>query len=153
MSDLRDLYQEIIIDHGRHPRNFGILPEANLHKEGFNPLCGDKVIIHVQEKNGVVEKIMFEGTGCAISIASTSLMSEALKGKTKQEIESIFSDFHELVTHTQANEKVKERLGKLAVMSGVAEFPVRVKCATLGWHTLKAALLRDAELVTTEDNL
>lgn len=153
MSDLRELYQEIIIDHGRHPRNFGALQDANHHKEGFNPLCGDKIILHVLEKNGVVEKIMFEGSGCAISMASSSLMSETLKGKTVKEIEAIFSDFHELVTHTQHNDELKERLGKLAVLGGVSEFPVRVKCATLAWHTLKAALHNDPEQVTTEDNV
>lgn len=153
MSELRELYQEIIIDHGRHPRNFGQLPEANHHKEGFNPLCGDKVIIHVLENNGVIEKIMFEGVGCAISMASTSLMTEVLKGKTLTQLENIFSDFHELVTHSPPSEHLKEKLGKLAVMGGVAEFPVRVKCATLCWHTLKAAILNDSEKVTTEDNV
>jgi nitrogen fixation NifU-like protein len=153
MSDLRDLYQEVIIDHGRHPRNFGVLPDANHHKEGFNPLCGDKIILHVLEKNGVIEKILFEGSGCAISMASASLMTECLKGKTISEIENIFSDFHEVVTHTDASEELKEKLGKLAVLAGVSEFPVRVKCATLAWHTLKAALHNDPNQVTTEEEV
>ncbi len=153
MSELRELYQEVIIDHGRHPRNFGCFPEANCHKEGFNPLCGDKVMLHVYEKNGRVEKIMFEGTGCAISMASTSLMTEVLKGKTIAEVEEIFAGFHDLVTHPHPSDALKEKLGKLAVLGGVSEFPARVKCATLAWHTLKAALHHDSAKVTTEDNL
>jgi nitrogen fixation NifU-like protein len=152
MSDLRELYQEVIIDHGRHPRNFGAFAEANHHKEGFNPLCGDKIILHVSESQGVVEKIMFEGAGCAISMASASLMTEVLKGKTIQEAEIIFSAFHELVTKGVLAEELKEKLGKLVILSGVAEFPVRVKCATLAWHTLHAALHNDPNKVTTEEN-
>lgn len=153
MSELRDLYQEVIIDHGRHPRNFGTFPEANHNKEGFNPLCGDKVILHVYEKDGIVEKIMFEGSGCAISMASTSLMTEVLKGKTVAEIEEIFLNFHDLVTNAEVAGELGEKLGKLAVLAGVSEFPARVKCATLAWHTLKAALHNDSAKVTTEDNL
>lgn len=148
-AELRELYQEIIIDHGRHPRNFGTLPEANHHKEGFNPLCGDKIFLHVQEKNGVLEKIQFEGCGCAISMASASLMTDILKGKTVQETNELFTAFHELVTEGQ----VSDQLGKLAVLGGVREFPARVKCATLAWHTLKAALANDASDVTTEETL
>ena len=148
-AELRELYQEVIIDHGRHPRNFGALPEANHHKEGFNPLCGDKILIHVQEKNGVLEKIQFEGCGCAISMASASLLTEVLRGKTTQEMENLFSAFHDLVTTGDSSEK----LGKLAVLGGVREFPVRVKCATLAWHTLKAALIDDTHAITTEETL
>jgi nitrogen fixation NifU-like protein len=144
---LRELYQEMIIDHGRHPRNFGPLPNANHHKEGFNPLCGDKIHVHVQEHNGMVEKIQFEGAGCAISMASASLMSEVLQGKTITEIDEIFTAFHHLVTDGEPSDK----LGKLAVLGGVREFPVRVKCATLAWHTLKAALINDSQPVTTEE--
>lgn len=147
MSELRELYQEVIIDHGRHPRNFGVFPEANHHKEGFNPLCGDKILMHVLAKNGVLENIQFEGCGCAISMASASLMSEILKGKTLDEVDELFTAFHELVT----GGNVSEKLGKLAVMGGVHEFPARVKCATLAWHTLKAALANDDNRVTTED--
>lgn len=153
MTDLRELYQEVIIDHGRHPRNFGHLSDANHHKEGFNPLCGDKIILHVKENNGVLEKLTFEGTGCAISMASASLMTEYVKGKTIAEVNELFSAFHELVTHTDPTEAAKERLGKLAVLGGVSEFPVRVKCATLAWHTLNAALQNDPSQVTTEDNV
>lgn len=149
MSELRELYQEMIIDHGRHPRNFGVMEEAHCSKEGFNPLCGDKIMLHLVEKNNLVEKVMFEGTGCAISMASASLMSECVTGKTRQEIETLFTAFHELVTH-RGSEPSSE-LGKLAVLAGVAEFPARVKCATLAWHTLNAALLQDTKPVTTED--
>lgn len=146
-AELRELYQELIIDHGRHPRNFGELAEANHHAQGFNPLCGDKIIMHVQEVNGVVEHIQFEGAGCAISMASASLMSEALRGKTIHEIEAVFSAFHQLVTEGHSSDK----LGKLTVLGGVREFPVRVKCATLAWHTLKAALANESQSVSTED--
>lgn len=151
MSDLRELYQEIIIDHGRHPRNFGACPSANHHKEGFNPLCGDKMMLHVLEKNGIIEKIMFEGSGCAISMASASLMSECLVGKNIAEIEVLFSAFHEVVTNHNASLQAKENLGKLAVLGGVSEFPARVKCATLAWHTFRAALQNSAEKITTEE--
>lgn len=149
MSELRELYQQVIIDHGRHPRNVGRLPSANHHKEGFNPLCGDKIHIHVLEKNGVLEKIQFEGSGCAISMASASLMSEIVMGKTLAETDELFTAFHHLVTEGNAS----DILGKLAVMSGVHEFPARVKCATLAWHTLKAALADDSASVTTEETL
>jgi nitrogen fixation NifU-like protein len=151
MSELRELYQETIIDHGRHPRNFGVFPEANHHKEGFNPLCGDKITLHVYEKDGVVEKMMFEGSGCAISMASASLMTETLTGKSKQEIHEIFTVFHQLMMngdHTNI-----EKLDKLAVLGGVFEYPARVKCATLAWHTLNAALENNSGTVSTEDTL
>ncbi|MCD6039276.1 MAG: system Fe-S assembly protein NifU family [Gammaproteobacteria bacterium] len=141
MSELRELYQEIIIDHGRHPRNFGFLPEATCHQEGFNPLCGDKIILHLYENKDVVEDLKFEGSGCAISIASASLMTECLKGKSRNEIEEIFNLFHKWVTMNDVPDEFKEKLGKLEVLGGVREFPARVKCATLAWHTLKAALL------------
>lgn len=153
MSDLRELYQQVIIDHGRHPRNFGALQEANYHQEGFNPLCGDRIMLHLQEKNGVLQNLRFEGSGCAISMASASLMTEALKGKTLVATEELFSAFHQLVTATHPPESLKERLGKLAVLGGVCEFPVRIKCATLAWHTLKAALTRDVSPVTTEEQV
>jgi nitrogen fixation NifU-like protein len=147
MSELRELYQEIIIDHGRHPRNFGAMDDATHHKQGFNPLCGDKLTLHLLEKNGVIEKLMFEGCGCAISMASASLMTEMAKGKTRDAIEIIFSEFHEVVTQ---GKKAGENLGKLAVLAGVAEFPARVKCATLAWHTLNAILTNNPEKVSTE---
>lgn len=150
MSELRALYQEMIIDHGRHPRNFGPLLDATHHQEGFNPLCGDKIFLHLHEKAGIVEKLSFEGSGCAISVASASLMTEFLIGKSKAEIDEIFTLFHQLVTGADAAST--EKLGKLAVLSGVSEFPARVKCATLAWHTLKAALANQHSPVSTEDN-
>lgn len=153
MSDLRELYQETIIDHGRHPRNLGSLPYATHHQEGFNPLCGDKITLHLYENNGVVENISFEGAGCAISMASASLMTEIVKGKTIAEVETIFNAFHELVTHGHVLESLQQKIGKLAVLSGVAEFPARVKCATLAWHTLNAALKNDRNVVSTEETL
>lgn len=144
---LRELYQEMIIDHGKHPRNAGKLEHANHQHNGFNPLCGDKLTIYVNEQNGHVLDARFEGEGCAISVASASLMTEAIKGKSVTEVDHLFEHFHQLVT-TGVEPDVT--LGKLAVFSGVAEFPIRVKCATLAWHTLKAALLHDPNPVSTE---
>lgn len=149
MSALRELYQEVIIDHGKRPRNFGALEGANHIKEGFNPLCGDKLTLYILEKNNIVENLKFEGCGCAISVASASLMTEMLKGKTRAEVDGIFNDFHLLVTEGH-NVELEERLEKLAVLAGVAEFPARVKCATLAWHTLKAALADDPTSISTE---
>jgi nitrogen fixation NifU-like protein len=144
---LRDLYQEIIVDHGKQPRNFGELANANHCKIGHNPLCGDKLTLYVLEKNGIVEDLRFQGSGCAISMASASLMTETVKGKSITEINKLFDMFHYLVTEGKEPEG---NLGKLAVFSGVAEFPVRVKCATLAWHTIKAALINDEKQVSTE---
>jgi nitrogen fixation NifU-like protein len=146
MSELRELYQEMIIDHGRHPRNFGVLSDANYKKEGFNPLCGDKIIVYMNEKNGIIQELCFEGCGCAISMASASLMTEVLKGKSLKDVEQLFSAFHQLVTEN----KLSDILGKLTVLGGVSEFPARVKCAILAWHTLKAALANDSNAVSTE---
>lgn len=136
MSDLKELYQDLIIDHGRHPRNFGPCDHANHVKEGFNPLCGDKVTLYVNTRDNIIENISFEGTGCAISMASASLMTEAVKGKSIENAKELFDNFHQLVTKAKANES----LGKLAALAGVAEYPMRVKCATLAWHTLACAL-------------
>ena len=149
MPDLRDLYQELIIDHGRRPRNFGALADANHTAEGFNPLCGDRITLFVKTRDGVIEDVRFEGTGCAISTASASLMSEALKGRTEAEAQALFDGFHALVTGHGATD---EPLGKLEVLAGVAEFPARVKCATLAWHTLLAALHDQSAPVTTEQD-
>jgi nitrogen fixation NifU-like protein len=148
MSGLRELYQETIIDHSKQPRNFGVLPTANHHKEGFNPLCGDRLMLYVDEKEGVVTASRFTGCGCAISVASASLMTEVIQGKTVAEVETIFSAFHELVT--TANSKSEINLGKLTVLAGVSEYPARVKCATLAWHTLMAALKNEDAPVSTE---
>lgn len=144
---LRELYQEMIVDHGRHPRHFGTVTNANHRKDGHNPLCGDKLTITLLEKNGVIEEVMFEGSGCAISVASASLMTEAVRGKSKAEVQALFDAFHALVT---TGETTSLDLGKLAVFAGVFEFPARVKCASLAWHTLNAALDDNADPVSTE---
>ncbi len=149
MSELRDLYQEVILDHNRHPRNFGELAEANREADGFNPLCGDKIKVHlVVDEDDRIADIRFEGSGCAISTASASVMTETLKGKTVDEARALFHTFHDLVTGKTEGDL--GQLGKLAVFAGVAEFPVRVKCATLCWHTTNAALEESADAVSTE---
>jgi nitrogen fixation NifU-like protein len=149
MTDLQDLYQELILDHGRRPRNFRALDGATRSAEGYNPLCGDKVKIYVRMDGDIIKDISFEGAGCAISTASASIMTETLKGKTRAEAEELFQTFHDLVTGRQAQLDAPE-LGKLAVFSGVSEFPIRVKCATLSWHTLRAALNGADEVISTE---
>lgn len=148
MNELRDLYQEVILDHNRRPRNFGSLPAANCQAEGYNPLCGDKVTVFLDVDGGRIRDVAFQGSGCAISTASASLMTEALKGRTVDEVRELFRRFHDLVT-TGAGEGSPE-LGKLAVFGGVREFPMRVKCATLAWHTLLAALEGNGQPVSTE---
>jgi len=149
VSDLRELYQEVILDHHRRPRNFGALENANCRSEGYNPLCGDRVTVYALVEDDVIQDVHFDGTGCAICMASTSVMTEALKGRTLAEMESLFGSFHELVTGPPDETADTEGLGKLAVFFGVREFPVRVKCATLPWHTLKAAIEGRSD-VTTE---
>lgn len=148
MSDLRELYQETILGHYKKPRNFGKLAPPSRHREGYNPLCGDRVTVYLHIKDDVVNDIRFEGSGCAISTASASMMTEALKGKTVAEAEEIFKHFHELVTGKEAGDD--EKFGKLAVFAGVREFPARVKCATLAWHTFHAALEGGDQPVSTE---
>jgi nitrogen fixation NifU-like protein len=150
MSDLRDLYQELIIDHSKRPRNFRVLEAANRKAEGYNPLCGDKVTVFLELENDRVKNISFQGSGCAISTASASVMTESLKGKTLPEAEALFEVFHNLVTGKPPAGGKTPELGKLAVFSGVSEFPARVKCATLAWHTLQAALQGQGETVSTE---
>jgi len=147
MSALRELYQQVIIDHGRHPRNQGVLANATHHKLGHNPLCGDKLELTVRIDNDVIQEAQFLGSGCAISMASASLMTEILKGKSLDEAEQLFQQFHQLLTGKSHD---ADLLGKLAVLAGVAEFPARVKCATLAWHTLHAALAEDETPVSTE---
>ena len=141
MDDLRDLYQEVILDHNKRPRNFGALEGASHSADGHNPLCGDQLSVYVVIDGDQVVDVRFEGSGCAISTASASLMTESIKGKTVEEAQHLFNGFHELLTGdpSEAAEASAE-LGKLAVFEGVREFPVRVKCATLSWHTLKSAL-------------
>jgi nitrogen fixation protein NifU and related proteins len=148
MSELRELYQEVILEHSRKPRNFHALENANHKAEGFNPLCGDHFTVYVQLENGAIKDIGFQGSGCAISKASASMMTQSLKGKSAAEAEALFSRFHDVVTgHAEGNEK---NLGKLAVFAGVSEFPLRVKCATLAWHALRAALQGKQDAVSTE---
>lgn len=146
MNDLRDLYQDMIFDHYRQPRNYGHLEHANRKAEGYNPLCGDKVSITLIVKDGVIDDIKFEGAGCAISTASASLMTESLKGKTEAEALTMLENFKSLVT----GGSVDKEMGKLAVLAGVQAFPQRVKCATLAWHTLQAALKNSTEPISTE---
>jgi len=148
MNDLRDLYQDVILDHYRRPRHRGALVDANRRAQGFNPLCGDQLTLYVRVKDGVIEEVSFEGSGCAISTASASLLTESIKGKTEREAEALFDHFRELVT--QDDVTPHPGLGKLEVLAGVREFPVRVKCATLAWHTLRAALAGRREPVSTE---
>jgi nitrogen fixation NifU-like protein len=147
MSDLRELYQEIVIDHGRRPRNFRALAPATHHAEGFNPLCGDRLTLFLNVAEGVIADAAFQGTGCAISMASASLMTEHLKGKTPAEAEEIFQRFHRQLTEGGGD---PDQLGKLAVLNGVKEYPTRVKCATLPWHTLHAALAGEKQPASTE---
>ena len=139
MSDLRELYQEVILDHSRRPRNFHVLQAARC-ANGHNPLCGDRVSIFLDMEGGVIREVSFQGNGCAISTASASMMTEALKGKTVEEAQRLFGLFHELVTTGADAHEAEDALGKLAVFEGVREFPVRVKCATLPWHTFRAAV-------------
>ena len=149
MSDLRELYQELILDHGRKPRNFRELEDAR-SADGFNPLCGDEVKVFVKLDGDVVEDVSFKGQGCAISTASASLMTQTLKGKTVTEATELFQTFHDLVTGRKDDEESRNKVGKLVVLLGVRAFPVRVKCATLPWHTLQAALNEKKTPVTTE---
>lgn len=151
MSDLRELYQEVILDHSRNPRNFGPLEDADREADGNNPLCGDQLTLYVKTADGMVTDISFEGSGCAISTASASLMTEALKGKSLEEAGRIFEQFHAMVTgDSGAEPEGLKELGKLGVLAGVREFPVRVKCASLAWHTFKAAVEEAEEPVSTE---
>jgi nitrogen fixation NifU-like protein len=150
MPDLRELYQEVILDHHKRPRNCRRPDDANKHADGFNPLCGDKVTVYARVEDGVVRDIAFQGTGCAISTASASMMTETLKGKSMAEVLEIFNRFHELVTGKTPADTDTSGLGKLAVFAGVREYPVRVKCATLAWHTMRAALEGSQETVATE---
>jgi nitrogen fixation NifU-like protein len=149
MDELRDLYQEVILDHNKNPRNYFKLSKANRVAEGNNPLCGDHYTVYLLVENGIIKDIAFEGSGCAISKASASVMTTVLKGKKREEAERIFEQFHRIVTG-ENNELELAKLGKLAAFSGVAEFPVRVKCAILAWHTMRSALNSEEKAVITE---
>lgn len=149
MAELRDLYQEVILEHAKAPRNYREQPEPAAKAEGYNPLCGDRCTVFINTDGGVIKDISFQGNGCAISKASASMMTQALKGKTLPEAEGMFKSFHGMVTG-QKNEGEGSDMGKLKVFAGVSEFPARVKCATLAWHTLEAALHGDQQKVSTE---
>ncbi len=148
MAELRDLYQEVILEHSRVPRNYRAMAEADHKAEGFNPMCGDRFTVYLHMDGDAIRDISFQGSGCAISKASASMMTQTLKGKTRADAEQLFGKFHDLVTgHGRPSE---EEMGKLAVFSGVSEFPARVKCATLAWHTLQAAMAGTQDAVSTE---
>ena len=150
MSDLSELYQQVILDHYKRPRNFRKLPDANRRAEGNNPLCGDQLTVYLHMEGDVIHDLSFEGAGCAISKASASMMTAALKGKTKAEAKLLFDKFHKMVTGNPEGRSDPAGLGKLEVFCGVSEFPVRVKCASLAWHTLNAALDGRNDPVSTE---
>ena len=145
--DLKDLYRDVIVDHNRHPRNFREIPDADRRADGFNPLCGDKLTVFVKLDGGRISDVSFSGSGCAISIASASLLTESVKGRTILEAEGLFSQMHQLLTRDDIDIDVSS-LGKLCALSGVREFPARVKCASLCWHTLDAALHRQDQVST-----
>ena len=150
MADLRELYQEVILDHNRRPRNFRVPEEANRKAEGYNPLCGDRITVYLRVNGNVIEDAAFQGSACAIAKASASLMTDALKGKTLDEANALFERFHELVTSPPDTSFEPETFGKLAVFMGVREYPARVKCASLAWHTLRAAMEAKDDVVSLE---
>ena len=148
--DLRELYQEVILDHNKRPRNFRVPDPVNRRAEGYNPLCGDKITVFLYVEGDVIKDLGFQGTGCAISKASASMMTDVLKGKTLAEAGKFFDQFHDMVTAPASSEVKTESLGKLAVLAGVREYPMRVKCASLAWHTMKAAMQAEHDVVSTE---
>jgi nitrogen fixation NifU-like protein len=152
MSELSELYQQVILDHNKKPRNFHKLDAANRTAEGYNPLCGDQLTVYMQLEDEVVKDISFEGSGCAISKAAASMMTQSVKGKTKEEVETLFNEFHRMVTGGLDEETMPNHLGRLTIFSGVRDFPARVKCASLSWHTMHAAL-NGQEITSTEGAL
>ncbi|MSQ26012.1 MAG: SUF system NifU family Fe-S cluster assembly protein [Dehalococcoidia bacterium] len=150
MSELRELYQEMVLDHNSRPRNFKKLEGATHQSEGYNPLCGDRITLYLKMRGDLIEDLGFQGTGCAISRASASMMTQSIKGKTIEQAEEIFGAFHKMVTRDVGEPYDSDDLGDLEVLSGVAEFPARVKCASLSWHTLNAALEGKAQKISTE---
>lgn len=150
MSELRELYQEMVLDHNSRPRNFKKVEGATHQSEGYNPLCGDRITLYLKMRGDIIEDLGFQGTGCAISRASASMMTQSVKGKTIEQAEEIFGAFHKMVTRDVGEPYDSDDLGDLEVLSGVAEFPSRVKCASLSWHTLNAALEGKAQKISTE---
>ena len=149
MSELSELYQQVILDHNKKPRNFRKLETANHSAEGYNPLCGDQLTVYLDLENGLVKDVGFEGSGCAISKAAASMMTQAVKGMSREQAEGLFNEFHSMVTGELDEETEENSLGNLRIFAGVRDFPVRVKCATLSWHTMHAAL-NNQEIVSTE---
>jgi nitrogen fixation NifU-like protein len=150
LSDLRELYQEVILDHNRRPRNFRAIDDASRKAEGYNPLCGDRLSLYLKVENGVITDASFQGSGCAISKASASMMTDSIKGRTLDDARRMFDEFHGMVTGKTGAAGDPERLGKLAVFEGVRDYPARVKCASLAWHTLRSAVDASDEVVSTE---
>jgi len=150
MADLSELYQQVILDHNRKPRNFKVLEAPDFTQEGYNPLCGDQLVIYLKMNGEIIEDVSFQGSGCAISKASASMMTTAVKGKTRNEADVIFDEFHRMVRGELEPEAEGTHLGRLSIFAGVREFPARVKCASLSWHTLHAALEGSADPVSTE---
>jgi nitrogen fixation NifU-like protein len=150
MSDIRELYQQLIVEHGRQPRNFGKLADPSISKLGHNPLCGDELTLYLKLENGKISDVKFEGRGCAISMASASLMTQAIKGLSIEGAQNLFKAFYAVVKEHNHDPALLESLGKLSVLRGVADYPARVKCATLAWHTLQAGLAGDNKAVSTE---
>jgi len=148
MSELSELYQQVILDHNKKPRNFRKLDNANHIAEGYNPLCGDQLTVYLKVEDDLVQEVGFEGSGCAISKASASMMTQAVKGKSREQVEALFKEFHSMVTGELDEETEENSLGNLKIFAGVREFPVRVKCATLPWHTMHAALHKEAQVST-----
>lgn len=149
-DEIRDLYQEVVFDHNRNPRNFRVMEDANRKIEGFNPLCGDRITLYLKLKDGIIEDVSFQGAGCAISTASASLMTEIVRGLTEPQAEHLFEAFHRITTGKEGDAVNLEEIGKLAVLAGVRAYPARVKCATLAWHSLQAALRNEGETISTE---
>lgn len=152
MADLSELYQQVILDHNRKPRNFRVIEAADRTQEGYNPLCGDQLVLYLKMNGDVIEDVAFQGSGCAISKASASMMTSAIKGKTRAEADVIFDEFHRMVRGELDPEAPGGHLGRLSIFAGVREFPARVKCASLSWHTLHAALEGNPEPVSTESD-
>jgi len=150
LDQIRDLYQEVVFDHNRNPRNFREMAESTSKIEGFNPLCGDRITLYLKVRNNIVEDISFQGSGCAISTASASIMTEIIKGKSEHEANEIFATFHQITTSQDQEEVNPDKLGKLAVLAGVRFYPARIKCATLPWHSLQAALNQENTTISTE---
>jgi len=151
MAELDELYQEVILDHNRSPRNFRAIADANRKAQGYNPLCGDHVTVYLKLEDGVIKDISFQGSGCAISKASASMMTAELKGKSETEAKKLFENVHKMLTVESENERDGTgEVGKLAILSGVSKFPARVKCATLAWHTVKSALKGGEQVASTE---